>query len=308
MIRDLAIFSGSSHPKFTADVAARLYTDNLMPQIMENVRGKEAFVIQTSCPPVHDKLMELLIYIDTLKHASARRITAVIPYFPYVRSDKKDQPRISITAKLVAKMIETAGADRVLVMDLHASQIQGFFNIPCDHLRAVDVLCKCVKDLKLSPEEAVLVAADAGEAKHIGSFANRLGFQFAIVDKRRIGNEDKTKPVGVVGEVEGKRTIIVDDEISTGGTLVTTAEFLMQNGAKDVIAIATHGVFCGEACQRIENSSLSAVYVTDTIPPCEPTSSKIHYASVASLFAEAIRCIHTGESISHIFSPGWENR
>ncbi|MBD3311607.1 MAG: ribose-phosphate diphosphokinase [Candidatus Magasanikbacteria bacterium] len=320
MDNDLIIFSGSSHEKFAEAVAAKLFkklgertttkfsNENIMIQVRENVREKDVFVIQTSCPPVHENFMELLIFIDALKHASASRITAVLPYMPYVRSDKKDQPRISITARLVADLLETAGADRVLTMDLHSHQVQGFFRIPVDQLRAVNTLCEKLRQLDLNQDNAVLIAADAGEAKHIGAFANRLDLPFAIIDKRRTGNDEKPKAVGIVGDVKDKICAIIDDEIASGGTLIQATNFLLNQGANKVMAAVTHGVFSGSACGRIKESAISKVIATDTIPACNPLPDKIEYITVTDLFAEAIKRIHTGESISHIFQRGWDTR
>ena len=315
MTNDLVIFSGSSHPVFAEAVAAyiglplgqreiiRFSNDNIWVQIQTNVREKDVFIIQTSSPPVQDNLMELLIFIDALKHASARRITAVLPYFPYARSDKKDRPRISITARLVADLLQTAGADRVLTMDLHSPQVQGFCRIPADQLRAINVLCHHLKKYDL--KDAVLVAADAGEAKGIGGFANRLHLPFAVIDKRRYGNDESPRCVNIVGDVKDKTAIIIDDEISSAGTLVEAARYLKEHGAKEVWAAVTHGVFVGSALSKIENAEMERVIVTDTMPSKEGQGyDRLEYLTVTHLFAQAILCIHSGQSISGLFVNG----
>jgi ribose-phosphate pyrophosphokinase len=279
----------------------RFSNDNMLIQIDENVRAKDVFLIQTSCPPVSDHLLELLIAIDALKHASAGRITAVIPYFPYARSDKKDQPRISITARLMADLLETAGADRVLTMDLHSPQVQGFFRFPVDQLRASPILCDYLRDGR-DLSNYVLVAGDVGEAKEIGGYANRLGLAIAIVDKRRYGDDEKPRAVALIGEVAGKRALIVDDEVATGGTLLEAAAFVLQRGAISVEAAAVHGVLSGQAVPRINDSPLASLLITDTIPlPPEKRSAKIEVCSVTRLFADAILAIHNGASVSRLF-------
>lgn len=307
----LKIFAGRSHPDLGARICRLLDTrlgrsevvkfsnENLMVKIDENVRGCDVFVIQTSCPPVHEGIMELLITIDALKHASANRITAVIPYFPYVRSDKKDKPRISITARLMADLLETAGADRVVTMDLHAPQIQGFFGIPVDHLQGFPLITDYLKKGNL--ENKVLVASDAGEAKEVGRYANRLHLPMAIIDKRRMDDSEKAKPAHLIGDVQGMEAILVDDEVATGGTLVEAANYLMENGAKSVTAAFTHPVLSGPAVERLDKSCIGQIVFTDTIPLGDKRSDKFKVLSVAELFAKAIRRIHEGESISELF-------
>lgn len=312
MDAQLKIFSGSSHPQLSRDICDFLgvplgishtiefSNENLMAQIDENVRECDVFVVQTSCSPVHTNLFELLQMIDALRSASAARITAVMPYFPYIRSDKKDRPRISITARLVADLVETAGAHRVLTMDLHSPQAQGFFRIPCDQLQGAGPLCE-----RLSREDTsnwVLVAADAGEAKDIGRYANRLDLPIAIIDKRRDGDDEKPRAVNLIGDVAGKTAIIVDDEIASGGTLCEAAQFLKKQGAESVRAVATHPVFSGPIKERLDTSSIERVLVTNTIPiPESQRSSKVEELSVAELFAKAISRIHDGRSISSLF-------
>ena len=308
----LKVFSGSSHPKLAQEIAENLgiglgkshtvtfSNENIMVQVDENVRECDVFVVQTATPPVHQNLFELMITIDALRSASAKRITAVLPYIPYIRSDKKDRPRISITAKLVAKLLQTAGADRVLTMDMHTPQAAGFFDIPVDQLLGAGPICQRLMREDLS--DWILVAADVGEAKDIGRYANRLDLQFAIIDKRRVGDNKTPEAVHLIGDVEGKTALIVDDEISSGGTLVAAAEFLKKHGATRVLAAATHPVFSPGVGKRIDNAFIEKVIVTDTIPVRpEEKSDKVEVLSVADLFASAIARIHDGRSISALF-------
>lgn len=310
----LKVFSGSSHRDFAESICASLDTsvgdshtvtfsnENMMVQIDENVRGSDVFVVQTSCPPVHTNLFEMLIMIDALRSASAHRVTAVVPYFPYVRSDKKDRPRISIAARLMADILQTSGADRVLTMDLHSPQAQGFFHMPVDQLIGAGPLCKRLQREK--DDDWILVAADAGEAKDLGRYANRLDLPMAIIDKRRENDDEKPRAVNLIGDVDGKVAVVVDDEIASGGTLVEAASFLQKHGASRVLAVATHPVFSANAVERIEASCVEKVYVTDTVPiPEKNRSDNVEVVSVASMFAEAIRSIHTGESVSRLFKP-----
>jgi len=244
--------------------------------------------------------MELLITIDALKHASAHRVTAVLPYYPYVRSDKKDEPRISITARLMADLLQAAGADRVLTMDLHSPQIHGFFHIPVDHLTATDVICDHFAGLGL--DNWVLVAPDAGEVKDAGRYASRLDIPLAIIDKRRHGDDEAAKAYHVIGDVAGKHALIIDDEIATGGTMVEAARLLRGHGAASVTAAVAHAVLSGPGPQRIRDSKLRELVVTDSIPIGEEKrSDKIRVLSVAPLFARAIACIHDGRSVSALF-------
>ncbi|MEM1349356.1 MAG: ribose-phosphate pyrophosphokinase [Myxococcota bacterium] len=312
MDAQLKIFSGGSHPALARDICNYLgvplgnshtiefSNENMLVQIDENVRECDVFVVQTSCPPVHKNLFELLMMIDALRSASAARITAVMPYFPYIRSDKKDRPRISITARLVADLVETAGANRVLTMDLHTPQAQGFFRIPVDQLMAAAPICDRLKREDIS--DWVMVAADAGEAKDIGRYANRLDLPIAIVDKRRIGDDEKPKAVNLIGDIEGKTALIVDDEIASGGTLVEASSFLKSKGATRVVSAATHAVFSGSIRQRLDHGFVESVLVTDTIPiPPEKLSEKVEVLSVAGIFAKAISRIHDGRSVSSLF-------
>ena len=307
----LKIFSGQSHPTLAEDICyfldvplgksrlVRFSNENLMVQIEENVRECDTFVIQTMAPPVNEGIMELLITIDALKHASAARITAVVPYFPYSRSDKKDKPRVSIAARLMADLLMTAGADRVLTMDLHSPQIQGFFRIPVDQLKAVRLICDHFKKRKL--DDAVLVAGDAGEAKELGAYANRLHLPMAIVDKRRYADDEKPKAVNVIGDVEGKHCLIVDDEVASGGTLIEAAEFLMKCGAISVEATCVHPVLSGNAVSRISDSAIQGLVVTDSIPTEAKKFPKLTVLPISPLFAKAIRRIHDGDSVSELF-------
>jgi ribose-phosphate pyrophosphokinase len=311
---DLKVFAGSSHPSFAADICDYLGIDvgeshtvsfsneNLLVQIDENVRGCDVFVVQTSCSPVHTNLMETLITCDALRGASAARITAVVPYLPYIRSDKKDRPRISITARLVADLLKESGADRVLTMDLHAPQSQGFFRMPVDQLIGAGPICEVLADEV--QDDWILVAADAGEAKDLGSFANRLDLPMAIIDKRRYGDDEKPRAEHLIGDVEGRTAVIVDDEIASGGTLVEAAEFLVENGASSVRAAATHPVFTPGAVDRLASSPLERVTVTDTVPVENSDDHDfLEVIGVAPMFAEAISRIHDGRSVSALFSP-----
>lgn len=307
----LKIFSGSSHPTLARRMCdildvpvgamhvTRFSNENLMVQIDENVRGCDVFVVQTSAPPVNEGFMELLITIDALKHASAGRITAVLPYFPYVRSDKKDKPRISIAARLMADLLETAGADRVVTVDLHAPQIQGFFRIPVDHLQGFPVITDYLRRQDL--QDRVLVAGDAGEAKEVGRYANRLHLPMAIIDKRRYDDSERAKAAHLIGDIEGKHAIIVDDEVATGGTLCEAAKFLKERGALSVTAAFTHAVLSGDAVEKLENSVIEELVFTNTIPLQGKSSPKFKVLSIAEMLAKAIRRIHDGDSISALF-------
>jgi ribose-phosphate pyrophosphokinase len=313
MVGDIKVIGGTAHPELARDVAkhlgielcrstvTRFSNENLMVQIDENVREADVFVVQPSCPPVSDGLVELLITIDALRHASAGRITAVLPYFPYARSDKKDRPRISITARLMADLIETAGANRVLTMDLHSPQIQGFFRIPADQLVAAPILCDYLRQSR-DLSNHVLVAGDVGESKEVGHYANRLNLPIAIVDKRRDGDDERARAVNVIGDVAGKVALIVDDEVASGSTLLEAARIVLDHGAAAVEACAVHAVLSGRAVERIEASPLRQLVVTDTIPlPPAKRLPRIHVQSVARLFADAIQAIHDGSSVSRLF-------
>ena len=270
-------------------------------QILENVRGQDCFLVQPTCPPVDQNIMEMLIMLDAFRRSSAKRITAVIPYYGYARKDRKDRPRVPISSKLVANLITEAGADRVLLFDLHAGQIQGFFDIPADHLYAAPVLVKYFQDLALP--DLTVVAPDAGGVERARAYAKRLGAELAIIDKRRDYDRlGEVEVLHVVGEVEGRTALIVDDMIDTAGTLVKAAEALKRNGAETVYATATHAVFSGPAIQRIEASPIKEVVVTDTIPTERSgQSTKVISMSVAALLAQAIISIHDETSVSKLF-------
>jgi ribose-phosphate pyrophosphokinase len=274
--------------------------ENIFVQILDNVREKDVFIVQPTNSPVNQSIMELLIMIDAFKRASAGRITAVLPYYAYGRSDKKDQPRVPITARLVADMISVAGADRVLTMDLHQGQIQGFFNIPVDELTAVHILSNYFKHKHL---EDLVVVTDLGFAKRARTFAELLDAPLAIIEKRRVGNLDRAELLNVIGEVRGKRAIIVDDEVDTAGTLIETVNALAREGVTEIYACATHGILSGAAVQRIEESPLHELVLTDTVPlPAGKRIAKITTLSIAPLIGEAIKRIHRGESVGALFS------
>jgi ribose-phosphate pyrophosphokinase len=274
--------------------------ENIFVRVMENVREQDVFLVQPTCRPVNQSIMELLIMIDAFKRASAGRITAVIPFYAYGRSDKKDQPRVPITARLLADMLTVAGADRVLTMDLHQGQIQGFFSIPVDELTAVNIICAHIKAKQL---EDIVVVSELGFAKKARNFAELLQAPLAIVEKRRLGNDDRTEVMNIIGEVGGKTAVIIDDEIDTAGSLMEAAEALQAAGTRAIYSCATHGVFSGSAMERIADSPITEVIVTDTIPlPPGADDPRITVLSVAPLFGEAIRRIHRGESVGALFS------
>jgi ribose-phosphate pyrophosphokinase len=312
---EFSIYSGNANRPLAENICRYLGTrmgeadvfqfqnENIFVRILENVREQDVFLVQPTCRPVNHSIMELLIMIDAFKRASAGRITAVMPYYSYGRSDKKDQPRVPITARLVADMLTVAGADRVLTMDLHQGQIQGFFSIPVDELTAVDMLARYVTDLETIDQENLVVVSELGFAKKARSFAEKLRSPLAIVEKRRTGNDDSAELKNVIGEVQGKTAVIIDDEINTGGSLIETVNALIGEGADAVYSCATHGIFSGSAIDRINASALKEVIVTDTIPlPEGVASDRITVLSVAPLFGEAIRRIHRGESVGALFS------
>ena len=306
------IYTGNANPELARKICRYLgvelgraevfqfANENTFVKILDNVREKDVFVVQSTCRPVNDSIMELLIMIDAFKRASAGRITAVVPYFAYGRSDKKDQPRVPITARLIADMITVAGADRVLTMDLHQGQIQGFFNIPVDELTAVHLLSNYFRHKQL---EDLVVVTDLGFAKRARSFAELLDAPLAVIEKRRIGNLDRAELMNVIGEVRGKRAIIVDDEIDTAGTLIEIVRALEREGVTDIYACATHGVLSGPAIERISASSVLEVVLTDSIPlPAGKRIPQITTIQVAPLIGEAIKRIHRGESVGALFS------
>ncbi|KON81493.1 ribose-phosphate pyrophosphokinase [Azoarcus sp. PA01] len=279
---------------------SRFSNDNLRVQILDNVRERDVFVVQPFTEPVSEHIMELLITLDALRSASARRVTAVIPYYSYARSDKKDAPRISITGRLIADMLATAGANRVLTMDLHADQVHGFFSVPVDHLTAIPTIAEHFRQ-NHDLSRMVAVATDAGGAKRVGRFSERLGIPMAIIDKRRVSDTD-VKQGRVVGEVAGRDAVIFEDEISTGGTLLATIATLRAAGARSIHAGAAHGVLCGPAIERLRDAPIESIIVTDTVhmPPGKRLD-KITQLTVAPLFAAAIERIHSGESVGALF-------
>jgi len=306
------IYHGNANPDLARKIAHWLNSEpgqaevfqfaneNIFVRILDNVREKDVFLVQPTSRPVNQSIMELLIMIDAFKRASAGRITAVVPYYAYGRSDKKDQPRVPITARLIADMITVAGADRMLTMDLHQGQIQGFFNIPVDELTAVHMLSRYFIDKHL--EECVVVT-DLGFAKRARAFAEILDAPLAIVEKRRHGNLDRAEVINVIGEVHGRRAIIVDDEIDTAGTLIETVRALEREGVNEIYACATHGVLSDPAVERIANSSLREVVITDSVPvPASKLLPQMRVLSVAPLIGEAIKRIHRGESVGALFS------
>jgi ribose-phosphate pyrophosphokinase len=311
---DIKIFGGRAHPALAQKVCnylgvpmGRVLTGNfpdgeISCKIDEDVRGRDVFIVQPTCPPVNENLMELLIMIDSFKRASADRITAVIPYFGYARQDRKDEGRVPITAKLVANLITRAGAGRVLAMDLHAAQIQGFFDIPTDHLYAAPVIDDHLRTLHLCEDEIVVVSPDEGSIKRALAHMGRLGGSLAIIDKRR-SSAEKTKQAHVIGSgVKDKVALIFDDMISTGSSICGAARVMREAGARAVYLAATHGLLVGGAMERLEQAPIDALFLTDTIPlPPEKALEKIRIVSVAPLLGEAIKRIHYNESVSRLF-------
>jgi len=313
LFQGLSVFSGNAHPALAGAICNYLEgplgqcevfefaNENIFVRYCENVRARDVFLVQPICSPVNTRLMELFIMIDAAKRASAGRITAVVPYYAYGRSDKKDQPRVPITARLIANFLETAGADRLLTVDLHAGQIQGFFNIPVDELTALSILAQHFKEKKI--ENLTVVATDVGDAKRARHMADRLDAPLAIVEKRRIGNQQRVEALNIIGEVEGQTALIVDDEVDTGGTLVATAEMVLRHGASEVLASATHAILSGTAAQKIGRAPIKELVLTDTVPlPPEKRLPNITVLSVAPLLGEAIRRIHTGQSVGELFN------
>ncbi|HEY8180603.1 MAG TPA: ribose-phosphate pyrophosphokinase [Thermoanaerobaculia bacterium] len=312
MYGPLKVFTGRSHPTLAQEICSKLeiepgrvslysFSDGEnYVQIDENVRGADVFVIQPTSPPVNDNLMELLIMLDAFKRSSARRITAVIPYYGYARQDRKDKPRVPITSKLCADLISAAGADRVLTLDLHASQIQGFFNIPVDHLFAAPVIVRYLRDLEAA--DLTIVSPDAGGVERARAYAKRLGATLAIIDKRRVA-ANQTEVMNIIGDVEGRNVFVVDDIIDTAGTLIHTTEALMAKGARSISASCTHAVLSGPAVQRINNSPLERVVATNSMPTVEKEQEcpKLKTLSIAELLAEAIKRIHSEDSVSSLF-------
>jgi len=310
---EIKVFAGNSNPALAdsvcdylgvprGDADVRTFSDGeILVEIDENVRGGDVFVIQSTCTPVNDNLMELLLMLDAFRRASAKRITAVIPYYGYARQDRKVAPRVPISAKLVADLITTAGALRVLTVDLHAGQIQGFFNVPVDNVFATPVLLKYVRE-RLGDEPVTIISPDAGGVERARAFAKHLTATLAIIDKRR-ARPNEVAEMHIVGDVRGRTAVLIDDMVDTAGTMVAAARALRENGAREVLACCTHAVLSGSATERIENSELSELIVTDTVPvrPDASNRSKVKVLSVAPLLGEAVRRIHYEESISSLF-------
>src|SRR5215467_4272592 len=309
---DLSVFTGNANRPLAASICKHLRiplgdadvfqfsNENIFVKINDNVRGHDVFVIQPFCMPVNRSIMELLIMIDAFKRASAARITAVIPYYAYGRTDKKDQPRVPITARLIADCITVAGAHRVLTMDMHAGQIQGFFNIPVDELTAQIIQARYFAQKKLG--DIVVVSADEGFAKKARKLADRLNAPLAIIEKRRHGNTSAAEAMGIIGSVEGKHAIIVDDEIDTAGSLTQAVHVVQEHGARDIYCCATHGIFSGPAIERLKDSPVEEIVITDTVPLLEyKRLPNITVLSVAEFFADTIHRIHDGRSVSELF-------
>jgi ribose-phosphate pyrophosphokinase len=309
---DLSVFTGNANRALAAAICKYLRVplggadvfqfsnENIFVKINDNVRGRDVFVIQPLCTPVNRSIMELLIMIDALKRASAARITAVIPYYAYGRTDKKDQPRVPITARLIADCITVAGAHRVLTMDMHAGQIQGFFNIPVDELTAQILQARYFTELELA--DFTVVSADEGFAKKARKLADRLNAPLAIVEKRRLGNDGMTEAMGIIGNVQGRTALIVDDEIDTAGSLTQAVRVVHERGARGIYCCATHAVLSGPAIERLKASPIKEIVVTDSIPLTEQKQMEnLRVLSVAELFAGAISRIHDGRSVTELF-------
>lgn len=312
MYGELKVFGGRAHPELTEEICSYLnvppgnaslfnFSDGeIFVQIDENVRGSDVFIVQPTCPPVNENLMELLIMLDAFKRSSASRITAVLPYYGYARQDRKDKPRVPITAKLAADLISKAGAERVLTLDLHAGQIQGFFDVPVDHLFAAPVLLDAIRDLDIP--DLVIVSPDAGGVERARAIAKRMEAGLAIVDKRRFA-PNEAEVMNIIGEVDGMSALILDDIIDTAGTLCKTVEALKVKGAKRILAAAVHGVLSGPALKRLESSAIERALITNTTPLGDKLAAcrKLQPLSVAALLGEAIRRIHENSSVSSLF-------
>jgi ribose-phosphate pyrophosphokinase len=310
----LKVFSGRANPAVAEKIAAELddtlgkttlsnFPDGeISVRIEEDVRGRDIFLVQPTCPPVNDNLMELLIMVDSFKRASAARITAVLPYYGYARQDRKDVGRVPITAKLVANLLTVAGANRVLALDLHAAQIQGFFDIPVDHLHAAPVINDYIRSLNIPPKDLVVLSPDEGSIKRALMHQHKLGGAIAVVDKRR-SSATETKQANLIGSsLQGKVAVIFDDMISTAGSVVGAAHVARCNGAREIYACATHPVLCGPAIERLRDAPLNQIVVTDSIPlPPQKRLPNFKVLSVATLLADAIKRIHFNESVSELF-------
>jgi ribose-phosphate pyrophosphokinase len=312
-MKDLRVFSGNGNPQLAERVVdylgislgrvelKRFPDGEISLKLFEDVRGRDAFVIQSTCAPGNDHLMELLIYIDCLKRASANRITAVIPYFGYARQDRKDEGRVPITAKLVANLLTVAGADRVVTLDLHAAQIQGFFDIPVDNLSAEPVITAFFESLADGP--LTLVSPDIGNAKRARAYAERLGGELAVIDKRRVSGSEALS-YNIIGDVKGKTVLMVDDMIATAGTVVQATKIVREREARRVVVTATHGVLCGPAIERLSTAAIDHLAITDTIPLADEARQRLPnltVLTVSELLGEAIRRIYRNESVSSLF-------
>ncbi|HET8844806.1 MAG TPA: ribose-phosphate pyrophosphokinase [Ktedonobacteraceae bacterium] len=309
---DLSVFTGNANRQLAAAICKHLRVplgdadvfqfsnENIFVKINDNVRGRDVFIIQPLCSPVNRSIMELLIMIDALKRASALRITAVIPYYAYGRTDKKDQPRVPITARLIADCITVAGAQRVLTMDMHAGQIQGFFNIPVDELTAQILQARYFAEMELT--DVTVVSADEGFAKKARKLADRLNAPLAIVEKRRLGNNGMTEAMGIIGNVNGRTALIIDDEIDTAGSLTQAVRVVHEQGARQIFCCATHAVLSGPAIDRLKTAPIQEIVVTDSIPLTEQKQlPNMIVLSIAELFAGAISRIHDGRSVTELF-------
>jgi ribose-phosphate pyrophosphokinase len=306
----MTLIAGNAHPELAQNIAQELdmplaeahvgrFPDGEVDiKINQDIRGRDCFVLQPTCPPVNENWVELLLLIDTLRRASAGRITAVMPYYGYARKDRKDEGRVPISAKVLANTLSVSGTDRLVTLDMHAAQIQGFFDLPVDHLYSRPVLLRAVQELGL--EAPVVVTPDVGGTKMARAYAKRLEADLAIVDKRRISGSE-TKIEHVIGDVEGRNCVIVDDMISTGGSITQAASVLRKSGAKEIVIAVSHAVFCGAAVQRLDEAPVDHILVTDTIPTADPAPSKLVTISVAGLVATAIRNIHAETSVSSLF-------
>ncbi len=311
-MENIKIFACKSAENFTKEIcdclnlpmgkisSMKFKNDNNFVQILETVREQDVYIVQTTQPPVNERVMELLITIDAVKRASARKINVVLPYFIYSRSDKKDQPRVPVTAKLMAQLIEAAGADRVITCDLHNPAIQAYFSINCDRLSAQNLLQAYFSEKHL--KDMVIVATDAGSSKKAYKYSEYFGCPIALIDKRRDGNDDRAIATTVIGEVKDKQAVIFDDEVDTAGSMIETAQILEKFGAKEIYAGCTHGVLSGPAIERIKNSAIKELVITNTIPlPEEKKLDKITVLSIAPLFAEAIRRINEAKPLGDLF-------
>ena len=315
-MENIKIFACKSAENFTKEICdylklpvgemdiLKFKNDNTFVQIKETVREQDVYIVQTTMPPVNERVMDLLIAIDALKRASAKNINVVLPYYIYSRSDKKDQPRVPVTAKLMAQLLEVAGATRVITCDLHNPAIQAYFNINCIRLSAQNLLQTYFKNKNL--QDMVIVATDAGSSKKAYKYSEYFGCPIALIDKRRKGNDDTAIATSVIGEVEGKRAIIFDDEVDTAGSLIETARIVNECGAKEIYAGCTHGVLSADAVKRIEDSPIKELVITDTIPLSENKKiDKIKVLSIAPLFAEAIKRINEARPLGELFKMEW---